>query len=124
MSNFTLKILILTVLAVKSAYTVDLEDYISPLDENEPEKEVGMMYTVPETVDQLRNFFSGLIIGFYHNPIAAVDQECLDSKILTKIEFLLAEIYMANNIFHFLDLWKVTRESIKVFTHMNDKCGF
>ena len=118
------KILVLTVLVVQSVSSVEIEDYISPLDENEPEKEVGMMYTVPQTVDQLRNFFSGLIIGFYHNPVAAVDQVCLNSKMLTKIEFLLAEIYMANNIFHFLDLWKITRESIKISRHINDKCGF
>ena len=51
--------------------------------------EKGLWYTVPQTIDQVRNLFSGFLVGFYHDPTKALDEQCLDLSQEKDVGFLL-----------------------------------
>ena len=82
-----------------------------------------MLYSVPVTAEQLRDFFEGLMVGFYHSPAAVVKDQCLSGEIVEKLEFVLELVYIPHNIVHFLDLVKVTRQLIMIYNNINEFCG-
>ena len=58
------------------ADAVDFED-----NDDAPDKESGMIYTIPQSIEHKRNYFEGFLVGFYHNPNAVVGEQCLVGKI-------------------------------------------
>ena len=86
--------------------------------------EAGMFYTVPETAFQIKELYTGFLVGFYHDPRALPSLECLDESVEGDLEYVLDMIYGYHNILHFLDAVKFTSKSANVISNTFEQCGY
>ena len=88
------------------------------------DKDKGLLYTIPETRDQLRSMFEGFVVGFYHDPEVGIDSKCLDSSIEGDLEFVLNMIFGHENLFHFIEAVRFTQKASSILQSMFDNCGY
>ena len=137
----TLTLLMLGLLAVTSsgvAATDDTaqredesdEDYIKRInhvywpDEDAPNTENGLIYTVAQTLQQVKSLMNGFQVGFYHDKNKKVSSQCMGIEMSEHIRFALMVMYQPINILHVLDLIKFGQYSAEVIHHTFEYCGF
>ena len=83
----------------------------------------GMIYSVPKTIQQYKDFLKGFQGSFFHNDTLDVGNQCMTDDIQLGIEWSLEYIYKPHNFVHFLDLFKFTNELLLVFQNILSNCG-
>ena len=103
--------------AISDAFTEDVDHGEVPF------REDGMLYSVPETVAQFKNYFSGFMVGFYHNPNAKVSEQCLNVTDYRDFAFVLKMVYEKESILHFLDIFKFSGKLVQLIQSTFEFCG-
>ena len=98
-----------------------VDEQIDPKDA--PNREDGMLYSVNETVDQMQNFFEGVMVGFYHNPHAKVNEMCLSEVDHKEFAFIMKMIYEGETLLHFLDIFKLAGKVVALVHSSFEYCG-
>ena len=109
---------------ILAAVHATIEDDLEIPDVDEPETEDGMLYTVPQTIDQAKNFFAGFLIGFYHDNRMQISEKCLEDKFVNDVEFIYRLFYKQQNLIHILDVFKLPKVTNKVIMNMAEECGY
>lgn len=106
------------------------EDYIKRInhvywpEEDAPNEEDGLVYTVAQTLHQVQNFLAGFLVGFYHDRKKQISHKCMGVEMTSQIKYILMLVYKPSNILHILDLIKFTQKSTEVIHHTFEYCGY
>ena len=93
-------------------------------EDNAPNEEDGLVYTVAQTLHQIQNFLAGFQVGIYHDRSRTLSHKCMGIDMTEHIKFILMIVLKPTNILHLLDLIKFTGKSSEVIHHTFEYCGY
>mmetsp|Transcript_12977 Transcript_12977/g.21945 ORF Transcript_12977/g.21945 Transcript_12977/m.21945 type:complete len:186 (-) Transcript_12977:155-712(-) len=85
---------------------------------------MGMVFSVPDTIEQVKGLYTGFLIGMYHNPDVELSKKCLDRSQEDKVKYVLDMIYNYHNILHFIDAIKMTEKAGNLIQSIFEDCGY